>query len=177
MRQNSALHRLTPIMLALTLSPALLSACRTSADAGQTPRTGSGAPARLSMSATDFVDTDASGFRDAARVVVYVFSEDSVLPLRARGTLDLRLVDRREQELARWRFGPDDLESRAAVLPPGPAFVLDISLESAGVSERLDVREGELVCVFRAAGSGDVIGARTSSAVRIGPVGRATDRR
>lgn len=128
---------------------------------------GSGSAERLSISATDFVDTDEDRIRDTAQVIVYVFSGRSAIPIRARGALAFRLSSMDGRVLAEWTFSEAEATSFQGMLPPGPAYVVPLQLDRAAAA-RVNEMQGELTCRFRDSSTGQVIAARPSAGLLLG---------
>lgn len=86
-------------------------------------------PTEMLLSVEQPVDTNANGCVDAFRVVLYLFAPDaSVLSLWSEGRLSLRLIVEDSVELARWEFDEGDLMGSRQRMPPGPGYVLTVSL-------------------------------------------------
>lgn len=163
--------------LALPALAASLCACA-GPSGGSTPRpqtSSTARPAILSLAADNFADTDGNRYRDSTIVVVYIFSEDQSLPMRADGEFTFTLQGRSGRRLAEWRFDRQQTAAAVEQLPPGPGYIFELSMLESG-TDRTEEREADLIATFSLAQRDDrrpPVTLRRSVPLAVGPVSRS----
>lgn len=113
-------------------------------------------------------DTDANGFVDTVRVVVYLFHDPAryPAPMYADGSLTFMLRSKEGREMGRWEFPPEAVARGRVTLSPGPAQTFTLRLLERG-SDATAERSAILSCTFKPV-SGPPVEARSQATLVLG---------
>lgn len=106
-------------------------------------------PDAMVLSASIPVDTDANGYVDSFSVVAFLFAEQQGYPLSVAvpGEFTFRLTGRGGQDLAVWRFSPEEAAKHVTPLAPGPGYAFTLRLQDVG-TDKLTERSADLRASF-----------------------------
>lgn len=108
-----------------------------------------GEPNDALLSVGQPVDTNANGCVDTFQVVLYLFEpNESVLSMWSEGRLSLRLIGSASEELARWEFNEDALRAARQKLPPGPGYILTVSMLSLKTGDVFASQQADVYAEF-----------------------------
>ncbi|MGD9688975.1 MAG: hypothetical protein AB7K52_01525 [Phycisphaerales bacterium] len=113
-------------------------------------------------------DDDGNGFVDTFDATVYLFNEQYAFALSLPGSLRFTLADREGRPLARWTFDETQAAALRRDLPPGPGYLVRLSLLNVG-GDSFEKGVAELSCEFVPA-NGLVVRSKGARPVRIGNV-------
>lgn len=137
---------LAAVLIAMMLAPGCVSAEPRDRPAPKQPQWAR--PSALLVSTSFPEDTDGNGYLDAIGVTVYVF--DDQFPgasIQVPGAFSFSLTGPQGVTLARWDLTADQAAALVRSMPPGPGYVIRLSLLEQG-TDRTDVRNAELHTVF-----------------------------
>lgn len=163
----------------ICLAAAVLAACVSDGPTRPPRQPSDIRPAKLIPAVNgSFSDTDANRYRDTSSVYLYVMGDAPGyrIPIAVPGEVTIRLEDPRGRPVAEWHFDKAQTASALHNLPPGPGYVFELDLRKSPMRRGSDVTEdaeADLVAIFTP-DQGEVVRARTSAPILIGPVGRAS---
>ncbi|MDX9912394.1 MAG: hypothetical protein RBS39_11240 [Phycisphaerales bacterium] len=124
-------------------------------------------PTEMLLSVEQPVDTNANGCVDAFRIVLYLFEPDaSVLSLWSEGRLVVYLILDDSKKVARWEFDETALRAGRQKLPPGPGYVLTMSLLDTESGDTFPSQPADVLAEFTTP-KGTVV-RRSVGGIRIG---------
>lgn len=105
-------------------------------------------PTTMLVSTSFPEDSDGNGYFDTMGVTVYLFDDQfAVAPIQVPGTFSFTLTGPDGQDLATWTLPPDRAAAAVRAMPPGPGYVIRLSLLEGG-TDRTTARNAELYAVF-----------------------------
>ena len=101
-------------------------------------------PSRMAFYVSNQVlDSDNNGYADQINAAVYIFADNYPIAIAVPGSLRFTLSDRAGKVLAQWSFDKEQTAMLAQRLPPGPGYVLRLSLADVG-SDKLESQTAEI---------------------------------